>query len=611
MLAFTTDMQAPTDVSALGVVVRVNDVVVHRSLGRLAPQGDVLLPSTVKIPAGAPGAVVHVTAIAFQERSARVYRSVRTTFPSGPADVLLRLGLDFGDPAATGELPEGALAAPEPGTELVGVDAGTPGNAEVDLEDRTRFVPPCLPGSNGCAEEPFVDPATLPAYSEGLVGRGDDPATCFDPARCFLNAEYVEEAKLDRGACTLSIDGSDPARVNVAFGTGSVGLCIRPGECYLPLDRELADTRESGKLKLPARACELATGTGNALFVARDLCAAKTAAQPVCRSLPVGTAYPFLARDHATSVVADRLVASASGIDALATRSIEGVLSRRVTPVPGSPGGHLPWRFNRSGSDSVSLSNGSSTGWIASEGGVQAYPLPGATNESTRLYAAFYSGISADAPLWVGADGTLARTDPFTSPPPLAVVLPGFSGVTAIAQIGGGKKDTSAALAVASSAGISVCALDVKREPKIDDLGCLPPAAVEGKVWAIASGYALTDHALLAIDRAGDVVTIRKVVDGDFTPVVDETGVYRRALVASYNCLFFSGAAGLSYWSPTFARGGVIAPSLGGNPVLGVDVHTRSSFAYPARIALLSAVAYGPASSGGGLYEVPVPVECR
>lgn len=228
MLAVTTDMKAPKDVNAVSVTVSTNNTVKHNVIGRVTPEGDVLLPATLAIvEPDDPNASVRIRVMAFQERRARVLRDVRTSIPSGGRVALLRIPLNFvNDGSTVGELPDNVLPAPNPGTGgsssggsssssggtgdggAGAIDGGSSGGSASgssgssagsagDLFDPFVFVPNCPNPEHtwidGECVDAYVDPNSLPDYDESLVGRGDQEGVCFDVARCFAEASPLPE----------------------------------------------------------------------------------------------------------------------------------------------------------------------------------------------------------------------------------------------------------------------------------------------------------------------------------------------------------------------------------------------------------------------------------
>src|SRR5687767_15699577 len=90
MLAVNTDMKAPKDVNAVSVTISTNNTVKHNVIGRVTPQGDILLPATLAVvEPDEENASIRIRVMAFQERKARVLRDVRTSIPKGGRVVLL------------------------------------------------------------------------------------------------------------------------------------------------------------------------------------------------------------------------------------------------------------------------------------------------------------------------------------------------------------------------------------------------------------------------------------------------------------------------------------------------------------------------------------------
>ena len=109
MLAVTTDMLAPKDVNVVSVSIQVGPQIKYNFIGRVTPEGEVLLPATLAIiEPDDPNAAIRVRVIAFKETKPRVLRDVTTTSPRAGRIALLRMPLSFiNDDSATGALPSG------------------------------------------------------------------------------------------------------------------------------------------------------------------------------------------------------------------------------------------------------------------------------------------------------------------------------------------------------------------------------------------------------------------------------------------------------------------------------------------------------------------------
>ena len=96
MLAINTDMKAPKDVNAVSVTISTNGAIKHSFIGRVTPQGEVLLPGTLAIVEPEDkSAIIRIRVMAFQNQKPRVLRDVRTTVPPDGRTALLRIPLNF------------------------------------------------------------------------------------------------------------------------------------------------------------------------------------------------------------------------------------------------------------------------------------------------------------------------------------------------------------------------------------------------------------------------------------------------------------------------------------------------------------------------------------
>lgn len=301
MLAINTDMRAPKDVNAVSVSISTNGTLKHSFIGRVTPQGEVLLPATLAITEpDDKNASIRIRVMAFQDRRPRVLRDIRTTVPTGGRSALLRIPLSFAnDASAVGEpLPAGVLPDPLPGAG--GNPSGGPGGGAAGFDFFGAFKPPCDDIQNqtvidGECRDNFVDPETLPDLTavEQQVGSGVVEGSCFDLAKCFATSEPVGDspgpgaepprATLDRSTCSVHAGVVDPARLNLAIVTPDTGECIRPGECYVPIDRGAAGwNHDKGRIQLPRFVCALLEKKKLHLATSTDLCASKLEANPIC-----------------------------------------------------------------------------------------------------------------------------------------------------------------------------------------------------------------------------------------------------------------------------------------------------------------------------------------
>lgn len=351
MLAINTDMMAPKDVNAVSITISTNGAIKHSFIGRVTPQGEVLLPATLAIvEPDDKSATIRIRVMAFQDRRPRVMRDVRTTVPPDGRIALLRIPLNFvNDAMVTGApLPDGLVPDPIPGTGGVpsGGTSGTSGTSgssggtssgggnfgggAADFDFFGAFQPPCPDIQNqtiidGECHDNYVDPATLPDFDQAAIGDSADPGSCFELAKCFADAVGVGEGPsdtlqdagadvsvavndgaapppntdagpkplpkdlrpaaitLDTNTCALQLNGADPARLNLAIVTPDTGACVRPGECYIPIDRGPSGWQdENGSVQLPKFVCTLLNGKSLRLVTSSDTCAAKEESNPVC-----------------------------------------------------------------------------------------------------------------------------------------------------------------------------------------------------------------------------------------------------------------------------------------------------------------------------------------
>src|SRR6185369_15636237 len=108
MLAVSTDMKAPKDVSIVSVTISTNNKLKHNFIGRVTPDGEVKLPATLAIAEPDDrNASIRIRVVAFQERKPRVLRDVRTSIPHGGRVALLRIPMNFvDDGSGQGQLPK-------------------------------------------------------------------------------------------------------------------------------------------------------------------------------------------------------------------------------------------------------------------------------------------------------------------------------------------------------------------------------------------------------------------------------------------------------------------------------------------------------------------------
>ncbi len=289
VLAISTDMQTPKDISVVSVYVSTNGTPKFDYLGRVLPNGTVALPATVAvIEPDDPDARVRIRVTGFQEQTARVLRDVLTTVPHQQVS-LLRLPLDFlDDGSAKGTLPMnfvplglggngGPGAAPEGDTAFDPTALGS--KCDFDTTQKTSI--------NGACVSAALDSSKLPVYTQtevygdgGLMPNGA-PTSCFDVQTCFGQASSV--ANLDAQACAFPLPpGADPSTLNLALSTPATGACVASGGCYVPLvsDPTSGWTVQGTTVTMPAGVCAK-LGSGVTL-VSSEACPSELASQPPC-----------------------------------------------------------------------------------------------------------------------------------------------------------------------------------------------------------------------------------------------------------------------------------------------------------------------------------------
>jgi len=215
MLAITTDMKAPKDVNAVAVSITTDGLVKASFIGRVTPQGDILLPGTLAIvEPDNKNAVIRIRVMAFQNQKPRVIRDVRTTAPPDGRTALLRIPLNFvNDGKVAGDpLPAGLVPDPVPGTEGLSPPMSATSSSNPDGGIGTKDLSPsggdfdfmlnfqpkdCLNPQdetiiNGECKDSYIDPATLPDFDAAELGDSTGQSgACFDLAKCFAGAVGV------------------------------------------------------------------------------------------------------------------------------------------------------------------------------------------------------------------------------------------------------------------------------------------------------------------------------------------------------------------------------------------------------------------------------------
>jgi hypothetical protein len=733
MLAINTDMRAPKDVNAVSITISTGGAIKHSFIGRVTPQGEVLLPATLAIaePADA-AATIRVRVVAFQDTRPRVLRDIRTTVPTGGRVALLRIPLNFvNDGKVVGApLPPGIIPDPVPGTGSEtpsggtssggasgAVDGGTRGSGDGsafgstagDYDFMNAFQPPCeapdghienLTIIDGECADNYVDPATLPDFDTAQLGDSTDVGTCFDLATCFAGALAIGDTQagadggvggpaggpgnpvpppdasaggncpageevcgamgctntqldpnncgkcdhfcntgagetctagicgpkpfkdfrpatvtVDRATCIIHLNGSSADRLNLAIVTPDTGECLRPGECYVPIDRGPSGWQEqNGVVQLPKYVCTLLNGKNLRLATSSDVCAAKEEKNPICTpkigdDAGIGgpVAVRIVAEEFATSVAfsgEQLFYASASRIgrvDAPAgAATVTGVANIQVAGAA-----HLPWRFSAAlGGGPLALANGGAVGFVigADGSGSPVTVAPGTVdsafiNSNLAQFAWGVSNIDSGGLYTSGPTGSAQH-----SAAPVTDVT---------AMLGNGE-----IIVVGDRAGnVRSCNL---REGT-----CSAPAPVAGggRIDAIAANFAQGGGFVLAQNGVSFVnvlmqpgppgdggptssttVEVSPGIPADTSGIDEGTTHYGHGLSSNGPCLFYSTKTGIQYSTLSSAggSGGTLVDAPSGTTILGLAASPS---------AVYYAV-YAPSMGGGGVWRVPLPAAC-
>jgi hypothetical protein len=286
VLAVSTDMQTPKDISVVSIFITTDSVVKFDYLGRVLPDGTVSLPATLSIvEPDTQGAPVRIRVIAFQEQKARVLRDVLTTVPH-ERTALLRVPLNFlDDGSGQGSLdptlvPSAANGVPDGQTTF---DPDTVAS-KCDFSQEQTSV-------DGVCVDAHVDSTALPDYADTEVygtGGSEGSSGCFDVTTCFAPAQPV--TGLDKGSCSFPLPaGANAADLNIAIVTGSTGDCLQSGRCYVPLENDPAEgwSVSGSTVELVTPICSL-LAAGAQLFVSENACPAKVESTPVCEPTGAG-----------------------------------------------------------------------------------------------------------------------------------------------------------------------------------------------------------------------------------------------------------------------------------------------------------------------------------
>lgn len=654
MLAVTTDMKAPKDVNAVSVTVSTNNAVKHNVIGRVTPQGDILLPATLAIVEPEdPNASVRIRVMAFQERRARVLRDVRTSIPSGGRVALLRIPLNFvNDGSTQGELLDDVIPAPNPNSSSSSSGgAGSPdsgkGSSGVtggDLFDPFTFVPNCPNPEHtwidGECKDAYVDPATLPDFDESQVGSGDQAGSCFDVRKCFADAASIGEDSegkdgaegpaprdggvserdlhprsitLDRTGCSIALNGADASQLNLALVTPDTGECIRPNQCYIPLDSGAGGWKaDNGQIKLPAFVCKLLKSKNLQLHHSVG-CAAKKEANPICldKAPPPSSGGPRLlvAGAFPSAVVDNYLDVYFAGADRVGHVALSSSADPVVTSIEGIQPGKFPWAFSGTVlGEGPFIEKGfiltSGTTAYVNEGGLREIRFPAEATITGAVHhfdGNFYFGAT-------GAAGGIYTTSGDGAPHDVEFAPRAIDEASAIAF-------NTHGFVYGTSTGHVVGCATLARECGADN--AIGPGPVDALLISGGTdyGYALLADGLYRLQHVsaehggmtGEIAGT-KLADAPTAGVRSDEKYFRHALTRTERCVFFTSALGVHWVAEAGGKSGLLAsPPSADRPTLGVSVH-NSRFRFEPRIYY---TVFAPLDQGGGVYVVDEPAECR
>ena len=308
MVALTSDMQIPKDVTHVGVqVVTASGETKLERWYELGESPNQQLPGTLGV---APGKSDETVTIRIYARQNDDIKSIAEAITKVPRDrtAMLRVPIEW---LSTGMV-ESSASSSDTSSGGAAADSSFPINEEQQLFAGT--VTSCGTGKTaklGSCVSSKVDSTTLPDYDPAAIfggGTGDGDGSCFDTVGCFETQTGMEVDDWDKCRAVLSSgDDFDAESMSLGLVTAEgAGLC-GSGGCVVPLDWASSDgdsgyTVSGGKVLLPTAVCDrLNAGSIRAVVASTD-CASKTASVPVCG--PWSSAGAGTGEDVATS---DRL----------------------------------------------------------------------------------------------------------------------------------------------------------------------------------------------------------------------------------------------------------------------------------------------------------------
>jgi hypothetical protein len=519
---------------------------------------------------------------------------------------------------------------------------------------------------DGECKDDYVDSNALPEYEEALVGRGDDLGVCFDASKCFANAVPVSTGlasdggqtgqkdstaserdastsaapavdagvqgkdffplgvSLDLDACAVNLNGADATRLNLALVTPDTGECLRPNECYVPIDKGAGGWREEdGRVQLPKFVCKLLNDKHLRLFASEGTCTAKTESNPVCvepksdhptASIDAGSSMEsgtlsggpqlVVLEPFATTVRVTGGELFFAGAGRLGHWSIPSRQPAMAIPLPNQQGGgKQPWVINSSGDGTFVLTSAmSATGYVfhGPDGNVQPFdvgmtPLNGGVSTA---YGFAWAVGGAQGGVYQSVDR--ASATPFDQASGLDVTAVGGGGAGFVFGTGTG-------MARACSFGTSNCGQSIDVGSRIDDFTFDPRPGMNEYGYALAQNSIARARVFTGTGQA----SIFAMIDTRTLGISDGGQHYRRGIASAVEvpgCIVFTSQVGVEWVTPDLNNGGVLVKQPETQPALGVAIGPGDMASGGAPMAYY-AVFSGDAS--GGIWSVPLPPECR
>jgi hypothetical protein len=421
---------------------------------------------------------------------------------------------------------------------------------------------------------------------------------------------------VDRTTCVIHLNGSSADRLNLALVTPDTGECLRPGECYVPIDRGASGWQEqNGVVQLPKYVCALLNGKNLRLATSSDVCAAKEEKNPICTpkigdDAGIGSgpaAVRIVPEEFATSVAfsgGQLFYASASRVGRVdspaGAATVTGVANIQVVG-----DAHLPWRFSAAlGGGPPGLANGGAVGFvIGADGSGSPVTVAPGTVDSAFINSAFaqfawgVSGIDGGGLYTSGATGSAAHSAAQVTD---VTAMLGTNGLIVVGDRAGNPRSCS-----------------------LPDGVCSAPALVVGggRIVAIAAnvaqggGFVLAQNGVSFINvlrQGGDTsdggsnssstVVVSPAIPADTSGIDEGTAHYGHGISTNGPCLFYSTKTGIQYSTLSAAggSGGTLVDAPSGTTILGLSAGPS---------AVYYAV-YAPSMGGGGVWRVALPPAC-